>query len=278
MILPAAHANLVLRICLRSHSLEGSACRAIIVCLLFLFGAPSPPAYAAELGERERIFFHALELFDNASKPEDYRASAQELESIVADGFQNGAVHYNIGNAYFRAGDYGRAILNYRKAKSLRPRDTYLEANLQQALAAAPGRLAEPPAPWWTHVLFWTEWISFPQKIKLTSLGFMLAAVITVIAISLQQARMHVVAIGLLFLSAALGIDVVLSDPNAMSRAVIISETIARKGTGKDYEPAFDQPLRDGAEFSVLNQTADWTFGHFEGIGDGWVRSEFVAR
>ena len=32
------------------------------------------------------------------------------LESLLADGFRNGAVYYNLGNAYFRAGEYGRAI------------------------------------------------------------------------------------------------------------------------------------------------------------------------
>ena len=53
---------------------------------------------------------------------------------------------------------------------------------------------------------------------------------------------------------------------------VVTHETIARKGIGKDYEPAFDQPLKDGAEFTVLSENGDWIFGHFEGIGDGWPR------
>ncbi len=78
----------------------------------------------------------------------------------------------------------------------------------------------------------------------------------------------------------ALTVDIWLQYNDALGahRAVIVGETTARKGTGNSYEAAFDQPLRDGAEFRVLSQTADWTFGHFEGIGDGWVRNEFVAR
>jgi len=59
---------------------------------------------------------------------------------------------------------------------------------------------------------------------------------------------------------------------------VVTGETIARKGIGKNYEPAFDQPLKDGAEFTILSENGDWIFGHFEGIGDGWQRSESVAR
>ena len=65
---------------------------------------------------------------------------------------------------------------------------------------------------------------------------------------------------------------------NAWSRhGVVTHETIARKGIGKDYEPAFDQPLKDGAEFTILSESGDWIFGHFEGIGDGWLRREHVV-
>jgi len=233
---------------------------------------------AEEPISRERAFMRALELFDRAKTPDDYRASARELEGIVADGFENGAVYYNLGNAYFRAGDYGKAIINYRKAKPLRPRDSYLEANLQQALSLAPGRLKALITPWWTHVLFWSDWFAYPQKIQLASLGMIVMAFTLVAAFILQRRRLRWIAVAVFSVSLALGIDASLSYRNTIDRAAITAETIARKGTNKDYEPAFDQPLRDGAEFTVLSQTADWTFGHFEGIGDGWVRNEFVAR
>src|SRR5271170_3077792 len=131
---------------------------------------------AAEPGTRERTFLKALEVFDAAKTPEDYRESAALLESLLADGFRNGAVYYNLGNAYFRAGEYGRSIAAYRKAKPYRPRDPYLEANLRQALSAAPGRSPEPPPPWWRHVLFWSSWLSFPMKVYTTFTGFLVAA------------------------------------------------------------------------------------------------------
>ncbi len=227
---------------------------------------------------RSQIFLRAQAIFDNAKSPEDYRSAAQEFEKILVDGFECGAVFYNIGNAYFRAGEYGRAIIHYRKAKPYRPRDTYLEANLQQALAMAPGRLMPLPKPWWNHVLFWTEWFSFPRKVLLTSIGLTLTACLLVIATWLQRSQLYLLAGVVLILATALGLDMAINNPNSVNRAVIIGETVARKGIGKDYEPAFDQPLRDGAEFSILSQTNDWTFGHFEGIGDGWVRNDFVAR
>ena len=83
----------------------------------------------------------------------------------------------------------------------------------------------------------------------------------------------------LVIIAAVLSLDAGLAYADvAWSRhGVVTRETIARKGIGKDYEPAFDQPLKDGAEFTVLSENGDWIFGHFEGIGDGWLRREHTA-
>jgi len=249
-----------------------------LLLLAVIVGLSNSMATAAESGTHERTFVKALELFDQAESPDDYRASAFELESIVADGVRSGAVYYNLGNAWFRAGEFGRAILNYRKAKPYRPRDPYLTANLQQALASAPGRLPDPPLPWWSHVLFWTDWFSAQTKVRLAGCSLSLSATLLILAIALQRRSLITAMTVTLVLGVAFSAECLLNDPARTHRAIIISETTARKGTGKDYEPAFDQPLRDGAEFTVLNETKDWVFGHFEGVGDGWVRKQDVAR
>jgi tetratricopeptide (TPR) repeat protein len=250
--------------------------RIVIVSALLSPGAST----AAEPGTRERTFLRALEVFDTAKTPQDYGESAALLESLLADGFRNGAVYYNLGNAYFRAGEYGRAIAAYRKAKAYRPRDPYLEANLRQALAVAPGRLPEPPSPWWRHVLFWSGWLSFPEKAYAAFAGFLLAALATGAASYFRRPRVYWAGAALGACACVLSLDAGLAyaDVSWLKHAVVTNETIARKGIGKDYEPAFDQPLKDGAEFNVLSESGDWVFGHFEGIGDGWLRSEHVVR
>lgn len=250
---------------------------AVVLAMAF---TPAGAANAAEPGTRERTFLRALEVFDAAKTPEGYRESARLLESLVSDGYRNGAVYYNLGNAYFRAGDYGRAILAYRRAKPFRPRDPYLDANLHQALSVAAGALREPPPPWWTHVLFWSNWLSFPEKVYAAFTGFLLAAVIAAAALLLRRPRGYWLSGVLVLAAAVISIDAGLAwhEVYRSRRAVVTSETIARKGIGKDYEPAFDQPLKDGAEFTVLSENGDWIFGHFEGIGDGWLRRGQIAR
>ena len=248
--------------------------------IVTLLGACSLELRAEQLSGPQREFLRSLELFDSAKTPEDFRASADVLEALVAEGFCSGAVYYNLGNAYYRAGAFGRAILNYRKAKPYRPQDPLLEANLQQSLLSAPGKLSEPTKPWWIHVLFWTESLSYPTRIKALLACLTLTPILAFIAVLFRRRSFLFVAGGCGLVGMLLLLDATLNSPERTnaSRAVITGETIARKGIGKDYEAAFNSPLKDGAEFEVIQETNGWTFGHFSGIGDGWVRNEFIAR
>ena len=229
----------------------------IVPALIALVVVLTGDALAAEPGTRERTFIRALEVFDAAKTPADYRESAALLESLLADDFRNGAVYYNLGNAYFRAGEYGRSIAAYRKAIPYRPRDPYLVANLRQALSVAPGRLPEPPPPWWRHVLFWSGWLSFPEKAQASFTGFLLAALSACVALFFRWPRAYWISAAIVVIAAVFCLDAGLSyaDVAGSRHGVVTRETIARKGIGKDYEPAFDQPLKGrGVEFTVLSE------------------------
>jgi hypothetical protein len=122
--------------------------------------------------------------------------------------------------------------------------------------------------------------LSFPEKVYGSFAGFLLAAFVTCAALILRRPRAYWLSAALVFGAVVFGLDAGLAyADSAWSRhGVVTHETIARKGIGKDYEPAFDQPLKDGAEFTVLSENGDWIFGHFEGIGDGWLRREHTIR
>src|SRR5262245_33802210 len=199
---------------------------ASIALVQILFGQAS----AAEPGMRQRTFVRALEVFDAAKSPADYRESAALLESLLSDGFRNGAVYYNLGNAYFRAGEYGRAIAAYRKAKPYRPRDPYLESNLRQALSVAPGRLPEPSPPWWRHVLFWSNWLSFPEKARASFAAFLLAALVACAASVLRRRQLYWISAALVLIAGLLSLDsgLTYADVAGSRHGVVTSETVAR--------------------------------------------------
>jgi hypothetical protein len=144
---------------------------------------------------------------------------------------------------------------------------------LRQSLSAP--RPSSRVAPlWWT-----TCYLEDGCHFRGLAFASLLAAE-ALASVLLSRPRAYWISAGLFVAALIVSLDVGLawSDVYGSHHAVVTSETIARKGIGKDYEPAFDQPLRDGAEFTILSENGEWIFGHFEGIGDGWLRSEAVVR
>jgi len=114
-------------------------------------------------------FQRAQEGFDQAQQPDDFLRVAAQYQEILDGGLVSGAVLYNQGNAFIRAGQRGRAIACYRQAARYRPRDPYLQANLAFAVEAvsteAPRKsLAE-------YILFWQNWLSYPEKLLIDTLA-----------------------------------------------------------------------------------------------------------
>lgn len=82
----------------------------------------------------------------NALAESGHAAEAIEIyEQLIAAGAHDSALYYNLGNAYFRTGDLAAAVVNYRRAADLAPRDDDIQANLELALRQSPA-LSAPQA------------------------------------------------------------------------------------------------------------------------------------
>ena len=77
----------------------------------------------------EETFFEA----NRAYKSEAFQEAIDGYRKIIEGGFENGHAYYNLGNAYFRLGHIGKAILSYERARLFIPRDSDLNFNLSQA-------------------------------------------------------------------------------------------------------------------------------------------------
>jgi tetratricopeptide (TPR) repeat protein len=77
----------------------------------------------------QTTFFHANALY----KDGQYEAAAKEYEQLLQSGLESGNLYFNLGNAYFKAGDRGKAILAYERARRLIPNDPDVDANLTYA-------------------------------------------------------------------------------------------------------------------------------------------------
>jgi tetratricopeptide (TPR) repeat protein len=79
-----------------------------------------------------------------------YDDAVAAYEQARATGLESGALAFNLGNAYMKRGDIGRAIASYERAARWLPRDPDVSANL--AFARERANLEAPAAPIWQRL------------------------------------------------------------------------------------------------------------------------------
>ncbi len=108
----------------------------------------------------EQLFLQANELYQ-----QNKAAEAKDLyERILNNGYVNGPLLYNLGNAYYKTGDIPRAILFYERARRWMPADDDLQHNLQLANLKVPDRIVPTP-----RLFIWDYWDSFKDLFSLQS-------------------------------------------------------------------------------------------------------------
>lgn len=98
--------------------------------LLILFFQLNPWVNGLFAQSAEEYFKKANDAYYNRQFEE-----AIKLYEKAAEGNPSAEIFYNLGNSWFKTGDYAKAILNYERAKKLRPDDDDLEFNLRIANA-----------------------------------------------------------------------------------------------------------------------------------------------
>lgn len=249
-------------------------------CILILSGlalASNAGCQSAADADVLAKFQAAQEAFEAAESADDFRRVAARYQEILDGGTVSGAVLFNQGNAFMRAGLRGRAIASYRRAQRYRPRDPYLDANLRSALTG-------PPDPWGKPLLeylfFWQDWLSYPAKFQLSGLAAGAAFLIATINLWLPRRWLRrlaaVVLLATLILAASASYDWYRFD-RLRHGVIVAKEVVARKGDAESYQPAFNQPLSEGTEFRLLEDRGEWVLVRLAERREGWLPREAIV-
>ena len=85
----------------------------------------------------------------------DYAGALDAYLGLYGEGLESGDLHYNIGNAYFKLGELGRAILFYERARRELPRDESVRANLELARSLTADQITPLPGFWVPRAVGW---------------------------------------------------------------------------------------------------------------------------
>ncbi len=260
--------------------------------IVFALLALPRPARAAD-GVVERVAA-ATEAFRNATVLEgteerslSYRRAAELYDAALDVGPQNGALEYNAGNAWFLAGDPGRAILHYRRALLVRPGDARVLANLDTARSRRRDRFEETSTRALTETLFfWHSGLSLGTKIPLALAAWALGFGLLALHAWLRPHRVGRPDLGragalLLVVALAIGISatVEMSARATRDAAVIVADEIAlRTGDGTSYPERYENPVHAGAEVRLIEVRAGWVDIELPDGKRGWIPAESAER
>jgi tetratricopeptide (TPR) repeat protein len=210
-----------------------------------------------------------------------YDSAVTAYEAVLADGYESAPVYFNLGNAYFRNGELGPAVLNYLRAQRLEPADPDIAANLDFAkrftsvqmegvkLNPISSLLESLVAPYRLNTLAWVASACFILTIGLLILrfGFGFGNGLTRVGIALAL---------LLLFSASLLTTVKYNRDYLTRRAVIVAdECIVRTGPTKNSEKELD--AAPGLIVEILSESGDFYNVLFENKRRGWVRKDLIA-
>lgn len=92
-----------------------------LITYLLLLTATIAPSAAATLGQQA----------DSAYNAEDYRQAIELYQRSIATEGMSSTAYYNLGNAYYRNDNPGRAVLSYERALRLDPTNADARQNLE---------------------------------------------------------------------------------------------------------------------------------------------------
>ena len=212
---------------------------------------------------------HGTEAFHKG----DWPAAIAAFKSLADNGVDNGKLFYNLGNAYFKNDDLGRALLWYERALQRIPDDPDLRFNYDFALTLTKDERGEKESPL-LHILFFWKYQLSPQTVGWIAL--VLNAVLWLSLAVLAIRRKHLLRPSIILVAAATLIFSATAIFNYIESAhihhaiILPAEVPVRSGFTDSATQLF--VLHAGTKVRVERESGDYLLIRYTEDKIGWVR------
>jgi tetratricopeptide (TPR) repeat protein len=202
----------------------------------------------------------------------NFKEAITAYEALVHAGQWNANLFYDLGNAYFRTRDFGRAILNYERALALDQRHPETTANLQIARDESRALELQP-----TKLEHYLQFASINQY----SIGAVVAFWLGIFGIvTLIFARRRSVAVlSLSIFCLLIGVAAIWAihtlDNGSEGRGLAIvtgNDVQARLATADTANSVLALP--PGSEIKILSARGDWMYAALPNDLRGWIQTK----
>ena len=201
--------------------------------------------------------------------------AAAHYESLVNSGQWNANLFYDLGNAYYRLGDFGQAILNYERALALEPRHPEAEANLQ--LARDEARALELRRD---RIERYASFGTVKQYTIAAAIAFWCAVFLASLVLPRRRSGGRIALIALSLILGAASIYAIMTLENGTrgnALAVITGKQVqARFATADTAKSILLLPA--GSEITILSERGGWIYVALPNDQRGWIPTNSAER
>ncbi|NRA44816.1 MAG: SH3 domain-containing protein [Oligoflexales bacterium] len=219
-----------------------------------------------------------LELAAQAYDKGDFYQSVKIYEELISEGLDNGHVFYNLGNAYYRLEEPGKAMAAYLAAKRLLPRNPDIKANLAYVHGQIKDKLEYQTESGFLNVIaFWQDSVTskeiFEVFLFFWCLGFLLLGVFywKRQLVLLKRSGLGMLGVAVITFSAFL----ISQNQDAVWGAVSANSAAVRSGPGELNTQVFE--LHRGAPIKITEEEKDWFLINLSDGKKGWIAKKQVS-
>jgi len=198
-----------------------------------------------------------------------FKEATSGYEALVRAGEWSANVFYDLGNAYFRTGDFGRAVLNYERALALERHHPEATANLQIARDEARALEMQQSSP-----ERYLQFASVNQYSIAATIAFWLAIFAIVVLIFARRRSAMTITVSILcLLVCAVSIYAAYAleqGSKGHGLAIVTGKDVqARLATADTANSVLALP--PGSEIKILSTRGDWTYAALPNNLRGWI-------
>lgn len=216
-----------------------------------------------------------------AKANEDYNAgrfqeAVDGYQSLITSGQSSANLFYDLGNAWFRLGNFGEAILNYERALALDPHHPESDANLR--IARDEARALELRTPGFARYI---ETGTLTQYSIAASVALWIALFAAARLFFFRRRSAGLVGLiifsALVFSGSIYALYALETGNKGQDLAIVTGKNIeARLATADNARSILALP--PGSEIKVLSERGDWIYAALPNDLRGWIPTTSVER
>ena len=221
---------------------------------------------------------------NDAYRNGNYKNAIGDYEKLVHEGYEGTSLFYNLGNAYYKDGKLGYAILNYEKALRLSPNDGDIQHNLAIANAKTVDKIDTLPKFFIFQI--WESLLSFFSIKGWTYLAYSLFILLLIAAgiyfFTKRPAVQRYSFFGglailcLLILSVFILTINVKRYENIKQGVIIVQSVSAKQGPDVNNNDAF--VIHEGLKVRIEDRVDNWVEIRLNDGKVGWLPDSDIAQ